>query len=233
MGEYSEFHFEAKLRKDVPENVIAILRYMLESEEGTARPSLSHDPDIDPFDHSLFSTNLWQTRLRSDKASVAVDTHSSLRYDETSGSYVVRIRCNLDNSDALVERFVSWIMPDLNEPIDALLGFHRLHQSKWPTPIHVPWPSYFDVRGEEARKRAPRLPDLPHDIDKIDQAALALLYLGRHEGASTWKGFDWDVMGRLYQRGYISNPVTKAKSVGLTDAGMREAVRLFPVLFRP
>ena len=90
-----------------------------------------------------------------------------------------------------------------------------------------------DVRGEEARKRVPRLPDIPHDTDKIDQAALALLYLSRYEGASTWKGLDWDVMGRLYQRGYISNPVTKAKSIGLTDSGMREAVRLFRVLFKP
>jgi hypothetical protein len=232
MGEYSEFHFDAKLRKNVPEDVVTILRYMLESEEGTPRPSLTHHPDIDPYYSPLFSTDLWQRRLRSDK-SFAADTHSSLRYDDTAGSYVVRIRCNLDNGDALIEHFVSWILPSVNEPIDTLLGFHRLHQSKWPTPIYVPWTSYLNLRGEEARKRTPRLSDLPHDIDKIDQAALAVLYLSRYEGAATWKGFDWDVMGRLYQRGYITNPVTKAKSIGLTDAGMREAVRLFRALFKP
>jgi hypothetical protein len=31
----------------------------------------------------------------------------------------------------------------------------------------------------------------------VDQAVLALLSLGRHEGYRTWKAFDWEVMGRL------------------------------------
>jgi hypothetical protein len=29
------------------------------------------------------------------------------------------------------------------------------------------------------------------DNDRIDEAVLALLFLGRHEGARTWKSFDW------------------------------------------
>ncbi len=32
------------------------------------------------------------------------------------------------------------------------------------------------------------------DQDKVDQAFLALLLLGRHEGNRTWKAFDWEVM---------------------------------------
>ena len=35
---------------------------------------------------------------------------------------------------------------------------------------------------------------LPVDPDKIDQAVLALLSLGRHEGNRTWKSFDRNVM---------------------------------------
>ena len=50
------------------------------------------------------------------------------------------------------------------------------------------------------------------DTDKIDQAALALLALGRHEGYRAWKAFDWEVMGRLHVKGYITDPVGKAKS---------------------
>jgi hypothetical protein len=69
------------------------------------------------------------------------------------------------------------------------------------------------------------------DHDKIDQAVLALLLLGRHEGYRTWKGFDWDVMGRLHAKGYISDPVGKAKSVLFTEAGLKEAERLFNILF--
>jgi len=69
------------------------------------------------------------------------------------------------------------------------------------------------------------------DEEKIDRAVLALLALGLHEGNRAWKGFDWDAMNRLHQKGYISDPVGKAKSVVFTEQGMREAERLLEELF--
>jgi len=38
-------------------------------------------------------------------------------------------------------------------------------------------------------------------------------------------------MNRLYEKGFISNPVGKAKSVALTDKGLQESERLFSKLF--
>lgn len=38
-------------------------------------------------------------------------------------------------------------------------------------------------------------------------------------------------MGRLYAKGFIENPAGKAKSVVLTEEGLREAERLFEKLF--
>lgn len=67
--------------------------------------------------------------------------------------------------------------------------------------------------------------------DKIDEAVLALLYLGIHEDHRTWKSFEWETMNRLYQKDFISNPVGKAKSVLLTDEGLKESERLFRKLF--
>jgi hypothetical protein len=52
-----------------------------------------------------------------------------------------------------------------------------------------------------------------------------------HDGARAWKAFDWDAMNRLYEQGFISNPVGKAKSVLLTDKGLQESERLFSKLF--
>jgi hypothetical protein len=69
------------------------------------------------------------------------------------------------------------------------------------------------------------------DTDKIDEATLALLYLGLHERCRAWKSFDWDAMGRLYEKGFISDPVGKPKSVMLTDEGLRESERLLRKLF--
>jgi len=69
------------------------------------------------------------------------------------------------------------------------------------------------------------------DTDKIDEAVLALLYLTLHEGNRAWKGVDWDAMNRLHEKGFISNPVGKAKSVLLTERGLAESERLFKKLF--
>ena len=69
------------------------------------------------------------------------------------------------------------------------------------------------------------------DTKKIDETVLALLHLTLHDGTRAWKGFDWDTMNRLHQHGVISDPVGKAKSVVLTEEGLRESERLFKELF--
>lgn len=53
-----------------------------------------------------------------------------------------------------------------------------------------------------------------------------VLGLFRDHGRA-WKGFDWDALNRLYERGPIGDPVNKAKSVTLTKEGLRESERLF------
>ena len=68
------------------------------------------------------------------------------------------------------------------------------------------------------------------DTEKIDEAVLALLYLTLHNDRA-WKSFDWDAMSRLHGKGFISNPIGKAKSVRLTEEGLRESERLFTKLF--
>ena len=42
------------------------------------------------------------------------------------------------------------------------------------------------------------------DEDRIDDAVLALLYLGLHLEYRAWRGFDWDAMDRLHEKGLIS-----------------------------
>ena len=69
------------------------------------------------------------------------------------------------------------------------------------------------------------------DNDKIDRAVLALLYLGLHDVDRAWKGFDWDAMNRLHEKGFISDPRGKAKSVAFTEDGLIEARRLLQELF--
>ena len=69
------------------------------------------------------------------------------------------------------------------------------------------------------------------DINRIDEAVLALLRLGLHDQTRAWKSFDWDTMARLHEKGYISDPVGQAKSVSFTENGLRESERLLDKLF--
>jgi hypothetical protein len=72
---------------------------------------------------------------------------------------------------------------------------------------------------------------MDYDPDNVDEAVLALLYLTLHDGARAWKSFDWEVMNRLHKKGYISNPVGRAKSVVLTEEGLKASEKLFKRIF--
>lgn len=69
------------------------------------------------------------------------------------------------------------------------------------------------------------------NTDAIDEAVLALLCLTLHDGNRAWKDFDWDTLNWLHERGLIDDPVNKAKSVVLTEEGLREPERLFEKYF--
>jgi hypothetical protein len=42
-----------------------------------------------------------------------------------------------------------------------------------------------------------------------------------------WKSLPWDITDHLFEKGYISDPKGKAKSVWLTDKGARLSEELF------
>jgi hypothetical protein len=67
--------------------------------------------------------------------------------------------------------------------------------------------------------------------ERVDEAVLALLSLGLHEGNRAWKSFDWEAMVRLHERGLISDPHARTKSVVFTEEGLQESKRLLTALF--
>lgn len=75
---------------------------------------------------------------------------------------------------------------------------------------------------------------MEYDEGRVDDAVLALMYLGLHgtkHVTRTWKGFDWDALDRLHDRGYIADPKSKAKSVVMTEEGLARSEELFWELF--
>jgi hypothetical protein len=71
---------------------------------------------------------------------------------------------------------------------------------------------------------------MDYDKSKVDEMTLALIFLtsfSDHEITRSWKGYDWDAMGRLYEAGLIHDPVGKAKSIVLTEEGKKRSRELF------
>jgi Domain of unknown function (DUF6429) len=46
-----------------------------------------------------------------------------------------------------------------------------------------------------------------------------------------WKGHDWDALNRLHEKGFIGDPVGKAKSVFVTEVGAKRSEELFQQFF--
>lgn len=75
---------------------------------------------------------------------------------------------------------------------------------------------------------------MEYDKEKVDQATLALMWLVTESdkyGSRAWKGFDWDTLNRLHEKGLISDPKRKAKSVALSEEAIELSETLFKRLF--
>jgi len=129
---------------------------------------------------------------------------------------------------------------------DAPIG--QVLHVELPSPGHLYWPE-LDVDLEvdsvlyperyplvstemgKGERYAAQKTRLEWDQDKVDDAVLALLCLTLHDGDRAWKGYDFDVMARLCEKGYLLDPFGKAKSVVLTDQGLARSLALFQELF--
>ena len=61
------------------------------------------------------------------------------------------------------------------------------------------------------------------DAEKLEQAVLALLHLNTFEhklGKRAWKALPWSVMDQLHDKGYISDPATKASPCACQTRGL-------------
>lgn len=68
---------------------------------------------------------------------------------------------------------------------------------------------------------------MEYDLDRAEDLVLALMYLTLHAEVRTWKSYDWDIMNRLHEKGFISDPKSRAKSVLLSEEGMARSQAMF------
>lgn len=75
---------------------------------------------------------------------------------------------------------------------------------------------------------------MDYDKEKVDEATLALLWLVTQtdkSGSRAWKSFDWETLDRLHEKGLISDPKRKTKSVILSEEALELSETLFNKMF--
>ena len=124
---YTEIHFNSELKKNLNQNVIDILGYMLDHDKNM--PALP--------DHEFFKCDRWKLLFTMGSYYFDADTHSTLRFDDISGSYYLCVRANLKNYNNEIQKFIDWIMPYLNKYEGEFLGFYRYEETEEPTLIYA------------------------------------------------------------------------------------------------
>jgi len=67
---------------------------------------------------------------------------------------------------------------------------------------------------------------MDYDERFIEDAVLALLAAYSTDKGNACEGFDFEVMNRLHEQGFISDPVNRNKSIWLTTEGMEQGRQL-------
>jgi hypothetical protein len=72
------------------------------------------------------------------------------------------------------------------------------------------------------------------DTEEVDNVVLALLYLTSFQEGEvkrSWKSYDWSIMDRLHEKGLISDPKNRNKSIVFSEIGEQQGKSLVKKYF--
>ncbi|WGM38919.1 DUF6429 family protein [Caulobacter sp. NIBR1757] len=179
------------------------------------------------FAEDDFAAWTWSAVLLGYRAK-APDLQARLKRARTSNSHV---EAYLTGGRKLPKDLPPYYSP--GEPSEAISYAFDARKAWSSTPGALEW-----LRGPTPKRPKRRDDDamsamVAGDPERIDRAVLALLLLGLHGDGRVWKSHDWGTLDRLHDKGWITDPVGKAKSVVMTDDGLKAATDAFNALFGP
>ena len=125
MGMYTELNLGLALIKDVPDEIVDILKYMLNDRIELAMELPSHP---------LFETRRWKYMLRCDSYYFDARTDSSMGFDDIDKKYHLNVRSNLENYDNVFEEFLNFLEPYIDT--FGFIGYMRYEEDEDPTLIY-------------------------------------------------------------------------------------------------
>lgn len=125
MGMYTELHFNAQLRRDLPKQVLDTLAFMVDKVP---------DKPVELPDHPLFATRSWGSMLVCDSSYFPAETSTHLVLE--AGRWSLSVRSNFKDYDDEVKHFLDWVRSYLNADGECL-GFYRYEEDDHPTLIYA------------------------------------------------------------------------------------------------
>ena len=126
MGMYTELVLACELKKDVPEEVLNLLRFMC---GGVQRPPRPADEDLPA--HPLFQTTRWEGVLNAGSFYFPGKPYSNLRVPYHNA--YLTVRSNLKNYGSEIQYLLHWLAPYSES--GGFVGYYRYEETPCPTLI--------------------------------------------------------------------------------------------------
>lgn len=106
MGMYTELILGCKLKKDTPEDVIQILKFLVgDGEKPKALPC-----------HEFFTSARWDIALTMSSYYFAIcESLQKFWKDKISETWIISTRSNIKNYDNEIEKFLDWLKPYIHQ----------------------------------------------------------------------------------------------------------------------
>jgi hypothetical protein len=124
---YTEIYFRAELVKDVPEDVLDVLRYLV--------TPVFPEPEI-KLDHELFRSPRWYMLGQGGSGYFPEHPESSLTMSEWSKRWVLFLNADLKNYDGEIGKFFDWIDPYVHGSQGQFVGYSLYEEDNDPTIFH-------------------------------------------------------------------------------------------------
>lgn len=131
MGMYTEFHFNVRLVRDIPQDIMTTLNYLL--GEYAIETNLRDLVDKEVINHPLFQCSRYKYMLMSGSAYFHFNADSKITEDILGNKYL-SVHTQLKNYDCEIQHFIDWISPYVSKQYD-LWGYYRYEESMEPTLI--------------------------------------------------------------------------------------------------
>jgi len=130
MGMYTEFFFRTTLKKDLPADVLAVVKYF--GGVTDERPTEDELPD-----HPLFKCYRWEMLGRSygqgrfDTMRQRDESKGAWGWDHNDGG-TLAFWCEFKNYESEIQKFIDWITPHLASTLPEYLGYSLYEEDDEP-----------------------------------------------------------------------------------------------------